>query len=351
MRIAIITPVLGKAGGIGQVVEEQAARLSQRGHEVTVFSPANLRPLLRFGHAAWIPSLNKKLAGFDIIHLHYPFFGSAGRVVSCKNLVITYHMDTLGQGIYRPIFRAYQKFCMPRIIRSADRVLVSSMDYAKHGDLAPLLDELKDRITELPFGVDTTRFHPAPSSAYSRELDQTKFLFVGGLDRAHYFKGVSILLRAFARLNNTTRLRLVGSGDLLEEYKKQAKRLGIEDRVEFCGRVSADDLPACYRQADCFVLPSTDRSEAFGLVLLEAQASGCPVIASDLPGVRTVFENQKTGILVKPGDEESLYQALNWMAAYPNNRKEMGQAACVRMKEKYHWDTIIDQLDAIYQSL
>lgn len=370
MKIAIVTPVLGSAGGMGRVAEEQANRLAARGHEVTVFCPStNLKPRLRYGHGAWVPDLANQLSGFEIVHLHYPFLGGVGAVVrgtkalrqkgNKVKLIVTYHMDLIGRGIFRPIFRAYQKFTLPIIIKAADQVLVSSLDYAENGDLKPFVTKAKNKFIELPFGVDTDRFAPRePDAALLAEWgikpEESVILFVGGLNSAHYFKGASVLLRAFAELKKeagSLRLVLVGAGDLVASYKKMAANLKISDQVIFASSVSPENLPRYYNLADVFVLPSTDRSEAFGLVLLEAQASGVPVIATDLAGMRTVFEDEKTGLVVPVNDSITLARALAWIFAHPDEHAAMRVSARARVMEKYRWDLIIDRLEAIYQGV
>ncbi len=421
MKIGFITPVLAQAGGIGRVAEEYAMRLAARGHEVTVFTPAKkdlaaelidrpqylfrcfhrseeifntpeqrnhhcettrffrchwLRPQGRWGFGAWVPSLVSRLEGFEIAHLHYPFLGGAETVAwwrrsSKTPLVLTYHMDLVGRGLWHLPFRCYQRWLMPWIVRSADQVLVSSMDYAKQGDLGRLalgFSSLGDRLVELPFGVDLNRFQPwwrdQPSAWGSRDttLDHLfkfpsgvfVFIFVGGLDQAHYFKGLMVLLRAFARCFRNhlkARLLIVGQGEKRQFYEESARRLGLGAAVHFTGAVDEASLPVYYHQAHCLVLPSIDRSEAFGLVLLEAQAAGLPVIASALPGVRTLIEEAKTGFLVEPNNEPALVRAMEQMIDQGENRKLMAAFAYQRIQDKYEWEPLIERLESIYRGL
>lgn len=376
MRIAMITPVLGNAGGMGRVAEEYATRLAARGHEITLISPhprsgggekegvVFIRPIFRYGHGAWIPQLANRLRGFDVVHLHYPFLGGTNAVLcgikklkhenSKTRFVVSYHMDLVGSGIFRPFFRAYQKYVLPKLVRVADAIMVSSLDYAYEGDLEQFVPALGPRLIEIPFGVDISHFSPSQGEGErKRGWDEITFLFVGKLDRAHYFKGVPILLRAFAEVHRrhpSTRLNLVGSGDLMEIYRAQARSLGIERAVVFCGSVSPERLPELYQNTDCFVLPSVDRSEAFGLVLLEAQSCGVPVVASALPGVRTTLEPEKTGLLVEPRSLASLVEALEWMVTHPEERRAMGRAARTRIEAHYQWNKIIELLETIYKS-
>jgi glycosyltransferase involved in cell wall biosynthesis len=175
-------------------------------------------------------------------------------------------------------------------------------------------------------------------------------LFVGALDRAHYFKGMPILLAALARLQQDPHVRLlvVGDGDLRPAYQRQAQTLGVGDRVVFCGRVSDRELPAHYRLADLLVLPSTTMGEAFGLVLLEAMASGKPVIASNLPGVRSVVSDGVDGLLFKPGDVRDLAERIDTLLADPQRRQRMGERGRVKVEEKYAWPRVIPRLVKTY---
>ncbi|MDP2918102.1 MAG: glycosyltransferase family 4 protein, partial [bacterium] len=178
MRIAIVTAVLGRAGGMGRVAEEYANRLALRGHEVTVFSPALQAPkngsiekqnssscvirflnsYIRYGHAAWVPELSKLLNDFEVVHLQYPFIGAAGAIIKwrkknpTRKLVITYHMDLIGRGFFRPFFYFYGKLTTSRVLRLADKIIVSSFDYADHSDFAKIFKGVRQKTAEIPFG-------------------------------------------------------------------------------------------------------------------------------------------------------------------------------------------------------
>jgi rhamnosyl/mannosyltransferase len=122
----------------------------------------------------------------------------------------------------------------------------------------------------------------------------------------------------------------------------------LAGRVHFAGNVSDEDLPRYYRLADVHVLPSTGRTEAFGLVVLEAAASGVPTIASALPGVRTVVRDGETGIHVVPADAGSLRGALTTLFDRPDLRRRLGRAARARAVADFAWDPLIDRLENTY---
>jgi len=144
---------------------------------------------------------------------------------------------------------------------------------------------------------------------------------------------------------------LLGDGDLRSSFESLAASLGISARVHFLGSVKNEELPGVYRAADLHVLPSTEVAEAFGLVTLEAAASGLPSIVSDLPGVRHVIEDGVTGAVVFVGDIESLQEALSGFISNKAKCQEFGQNARKRVESKYTWDKHIDRLLDLYTKI
>jgi glycosyltransferase involved in cell wall biosynthesis len=138
---------------------------------------------------------------------------------------------------------------------------------------------------------------------------------------------------------------------LRPSYERLAVSLGLQDRVRFVGRLNDVDVPLFYRSLDLCVFPSTSSAEAFGLVALEAQGCGIPVIASDLPGVRTVIQDGKTGLLVKPNDKRALAQAIDEILRDPDRRRLMGERARQNVLERFTWSKHMEGLMGVYESL
>ena len=171
------------------------------------------------------------------------------------------------------------------------------------------------------------------------------------MDQAHYFKGVSTLLKAIQQLPDVHAI-LVGDGDLRSNYQQQAADLRLESRVTFTGRVASDQLPFLYRAANMVVLPSDTCGEAFGMVLLEAMSSGRPVIASNLPGVRSVVSDGDDGYLTPPDNVHSLTKTIKRIADMtPSQREAMGQAGRRKVEVKYSWERIGDRLEQMYSDV
>jgi glycosyltransferase involved in cell wall biosynthesis len=276
---------------------------------------------------------NSKKSNFDIVHLHYPCYGNAlmvslARVFGAKKpLVVSYHMDTVGRGLRRPVFWLHRKFFAPRFLRQASVIAVASRDYAEHSLLAKY-PELMSKVVEINFGVDTARFSPKTPFLPGgiKGVDKKNILFVAALDEQHYFKGLHVLLEAMVKVPDA-KLTVVGDGNLKENYIRKAKELNISDRVVFAGRVSDEELPKYYQDADVFCSASIDRSEAYGIVLMEAAASGLPALATNIAGVRSVVEDGETGLLVPPNDPAALAEALRDMLSDAALLAKMGQSA------------------------
>ena len=370
MRVAHIAPVFPPyRGGMGTVAFHQARALAAAGAQVSVFTPRDRAPrespdgvelvelpaLAARGNAACLPQVLWRLGGFDIVHLHYPFFGTAEllaarRLFGGPRLVLQYQMDVVGVHWKARVFHWHRRLLLPAILRAADAIVTTSHDYAASSFLAPALPALEGKLVAIPGGVDLAAFAPAGERPALRARlglpDQPTVFFLARLDRAHYFKGLHVLIEAMTYIPEAT-LVVGGDGEWRSDYEAQARaRLG--ERVRFVGDVADPALPDYYRAADVLALPSIDRTEAFGLVLLEALACGTPVVASRLPGVRTLVDDGRTGFLVDPGDPIDLAARL---AQCLREHDALAPNAVAFARARYGWEAIASQLLALYQRL
>jgi glycosyltransferase involved in cell wall biosynthesis len=384
MRIAIITSTFPPyRGGMGRVAETDARQQAALGHDVTVLTPERraeadaaasglpyrvkaLPVWLRLpnvSNGVFVPTAAGALGRYDLVVLHYPFYGAAEPIWVARllgrrgKLMIYYHMDVLGAGWLRPFIAVHSRHVMPQILRHADLVAVTTEDYARHGNLAPVMAARPRLFRELRLCVDVDRFTPGPRDAglmarYGLAEGDRVVVILGGLDRAHYFKGLDNLLLAMTSPGLAgAKLLIIGSGDLRSEYEDQAKRLGLGGRVTFTGGVADGDLPAHLRLGSVFAFPSVDKSEAFGLAALEAMACGVPVVASDLAGVRTIVREGETGRRVPVGSASALGMALSEVLADEPHRRAMGEAARAMTVREYSetarleaWRATLDEL-------
>lgn len=348
------------AGGIGTSARQISELLAEQ-HEVTNFHPNNTKPWLRYGHGAFLPQLLWQLRHYDYIYLHYPFFGAAEIIYLFKlfcrkpKLILHYHMDVKSRSLAAWILSWPDAIIRDSLLKRADLIVSASLDYIQSSKIKKYYSQHPEKFREIAFGLDLNRFQPKnlnrPANnkivAKTQEIikyinekfikkNRLDILFVGGLDRAHYFKGLPILLDALRGLSSVPwRLTIVGEGDLREHYERQAMENGISDQIDFVGKLSEAELIRSYQNTDLLVLPSINNNEAFGIVLIEALACGAPVIASDLPGVRRVFTNYQEGLLIEPNNPDDLRKKLEFIANHPDQHRAMALAARHLAEKKY----------------
>lgn len=343
---------------MGYVCYHNSLELARRGHDVTVFTldhgtsgtdprefrVVRLRTPLLSGDGGVVPHLFHNLKGFDAVHLHYPFYGG-GEYVALASRVrgtgyfVTYHMDVYGNTLFRrAAIAAYEPVAGRWILRGAARIGAVSLPHLRSTRVAELLDW--NRVVEVPNGVDTERFCPGrkdPALVGRYRLEgKTVVLFVGNLQP---FKRLDLLIEAVAGIGDPSIVLLVVGGGYGEpEYRAQTRRLGVENQVIFAGPKSPyTDLPDHYRLGDMLVLPST-HSESFGLVVLEAMASGIPAIVSSLPGPSSLVEDGADGFVADSGDVEDLKRKILMLAGDAEGRRRMGDRAREKAAGRYGWD-------------
>jgi phosphatidyl-myo-inositol alpha-mannosyltransferase len=358
LRIGIVSQAyLPTLGGVTEHVDATAKGLRRRGHDVTVVTsgiPGRPRfepGTVRVGHNIVLPyngaqndmtvgfDLPERLGAlfeerrFDVIHVHCPVAPVLPLLtlrLARVPVVGTFHSVSsdlpyrLFGGLLRPLYR-----------RIDHRLAVSTVarDYIQRHFPGP--------VEVLPNGVDLDRFR----TRALRGDGVPTILFVGRLDPR---KGLPDLIDACARLDVPFRLVVVGDGPLRARMERKARR-ALDGRVEFTGRIEQDQLPGYYAASDVFCTPARS-GESFGLVLLEAMATGVPIVATSLPGYRTVLTPEREGILVEPRDSDAMALALRRLLLDPKLRARMG-AHGVETARCYGWDGIVERLEQVYASL
>lgn len=357
-------------GGIERVVQQLAEGLTEETEMTVLVSAENksyqeecmngakvirLPRHIRFGSMPISFGLFGKLRRLakqqDVIHLHMPFpMGDLACLLSGYKgkVVIWWHSDVVRQKklmlLYKPL--------MLQMLKRADAIIVATQG---HIDGSAYLKPFQEKCRIIPFGVEQSIEEAADRYMTEQEALQktgekplVRFLFVG---RYAYYKGCDVLLEAFTQVKNAE-LVMAGSGGREEELKQKAESLGIAERTVFTGRVSEEELCRHYASCDVFVLPSTARSEAFGLVQIEAMAFGKPVINTNLPsGVPYVSIHKETGLTVEPGNVLKLAKAMQWMADHEEERLLMGKKARERMKAEYRLESMTARTLELYRDI
>ena len=270
-----------------------------------------------------------------VLHEPNPVAGCSVFLQRPSRLIVWHHSDVLRPAWAPPTYGRLQR----ALYRRADCVIVSSLALAA---ASPLVGAAR-QIRVIPFGIDLNRFQQ-PSAASLRRAAELRacvvppvLLFVG---RLVYYKGVDVLIDALPQCAGT--LVVVGDGPLEAQLRRRALDRGVADRVRFVGHVADDDLPGYYRAADVFVLPSVAYTETFGVVQVEAMASGLPVVSTRLStGVPWVNQDGVTGFTVEPGDADALATAIRRLTDDPIERARLGRGASARARSQFSRERMI----------
>lgn len=363
LRIAVVTQAYHPTvGGVTQHVDGTAAALRARGHRVTVITSRHPgtngaeQDVFRLGRNFTIlyngadnnitlgvgleGVLKRHLdrEGYDVVHVHCPLSPSLPMLAiraARQPVVGTFHSVSESHAA----FRIFRPILLPYFERLAHVIAVSE------AARADVLRNFSRPISVVPNGVDLARFRPGVPPVARLAGGPPNILFVGRFDPR---KGLPELVQACERLvarGIEFRLVLVGDGRLKSFLERRA-RGALRGRIVFEGQVPHERLPQYYATADLFCSPARG-SESFGLVLLEAMALGVPVVASDIPGYRTVVTHGSEGLLVPPRDPAALAEALAALLADPARRARMG-ASGVRTAARFGWDRVAADLERIY---
>ncbi|MGH7730627.1 MAG: glycosyltransferase family 4 protein [Candidatus Eiseniibacteriota bacterium] len=368
MRVGIVTQsYYPRYGGVTEHVHHTALELRRRGHDVTIITgrfrdrretePATavehvgtnvLVPFnqafvdLTIGFGLRRRMRRRLRAGaFDLLHIHNPNTPTlpllAIEEARCAT-VGTFH-STGGRSFLQDTFREW----LGRSVARLDtRIAVSRTAEASARLYYP------GEYTIIPNGVDVDRFRPdvAPFETW-RDEGHVNLLFVGRLDPR---KGLHLLLAAMpevcARTRGRARLLIVGNSVLRPGLEARVPA-AVRDRVRFLGHVPSADLPRWYATGDIFVSPASG-NESFGIVLLEAMAAGRPVVATDIPGYRSVIQQGENAEAFPPGDVASLARALVRLIEDPARRAELARRGRARAME-FAWPRVTDRIEAVYR--
>ena len=363
-------------GGAETHVYNLAKQLKKRGHEITIIcgdAPLQagteidngikvhrLRIVGRMYGTPVIPKLPLELASQDsqIIHANFPsplnaYFVSVASRLRSIPAVLTWHNDLPPvTSTARVLVLAHDRLVLPLYLPQFRYIVATSEIYSQ---TSAILSNQRNRVVVIPNGVDTERFSPRiQGDGVRARLSLRKssvVLFVGALTRWHRYKGLDTLMRSIALLKSTLsqlKLVVVGGGELATEYLQLARQLGICDRVVFAGNVHDDELPAYYACSDVLVLPSKDRSEGFGLTILEANATGKPAIGTKVGGIPDAIRDGYNGLLVPPNDAKALADAICKVVTNDSLLKQMGKNGRI-FAEQHDWSTIAERTENLYK--
>ena len=364
LKIAMVSPYdFTWPGGVTAHVSQLGHELSRMGHQVQVLAPhspsrscTDSTPFVPLGRSVPVPSggsiarvslswwLCRKIRSlleqesYDIIHLHEP-------LAPILPLCVLEFSNAVNIGT----FHAY---CDHPHLYRLSQPLIKRWHGRLHGSIAvsPAARQYVHNFFPsdyqiIPNGIDFDHFAKNAPPWPQYQDGKTNILFVGRLEKR---KGLKYLLDAFSRLQweiPNTRLLVVGPGDLDRESHCILSARNPQD-VVFTGRVSYQDLARYYATADIFCSPATG-SESFGIVLLEAMASGTPVVASDIEGYKGLVTHGRQGLLFPKQNPQALADTLGYLVNNPDLRARMGTIG-QQSANNYRWDTVAQRVEDYY---
>lgn len=365
-------------GGTEIAAYNLAVKMSDRKNEVNVFTTSiDSKDLIenvhgmniyRYGTSFKVASANVALKllykplkhDLDIVHSHSPIpYSDIPAMLYSRNnkvpFVLTYQFDAqenIGGFIRNLGVTSYNHLLLNKVLDHADVIIATTSAYLKS---SPFIKNHKDKAIIIPNGIDLDEFNLIYSKDECREKlnlspEKKIILFFGSLVK---YKGPDVLLKAFSIVLKEVpdaELIFAGRGEMKDNLLKLANELNIKDYVKFIGFVDENKKPLYYKAADIFCLPSTNMGESFGIVNLEAMASGVPVISSNLGGIPDIIKDGENGLLVDPGDFKSLANSIIYLLQNEDIKNEMG-ANGKRKSREYSWDKIAVKTEEVYKSL
>jgi glycosyltransferase involved in cell wall biosynthesis len=300
-----------------------------------------------------VPWLFRRQKSQDVIHVHLPnpMANLALWITRPKaKVALHWHSDIVKQKRLLKVYEPLQSWLLKR----ADAIFATSMRYAESSPwLQPHMDKVRiaPSCVEDPWGHTTAEQRAQDAAAIRARLPGKRIVFA--LGRMTYYKGFDVLIEAARLLADDTVVLIGGDGELLPSLRDQVRESGLEDRVHLLGRVTDADLPGYFEAADLFCLPSIVRSEAFGLVMVEAMAYGKPVVATNIEGSGVPWVNLHgvTGLNATPSDPVSLAACIRQVLEQPDQAQAFGRAGRQRFEEHFTLDRMIDAIEGAFQRI
>ena len=282
----------------------------------------------------------------DLVHVHLPNPAGILAVMASGyrgRIVATWHSDVVRQRRLARLFAPIQR----RFLRNCKAIIATSPNYVESStDLAAF----KARCRVIPYGIGISDFRHPDFEAVEAIHHKYAGLLVLAVGRLVYYKGLEYLISAMAGINAT--LLVVGDGPLRLSLERQANDLGVSDRIKFLGEMQPSEIVPYYQACDVFALPSVARSEAFGIVQLEAMACGKPVVNTKLAsGVPFASLDGVTGITVDPGNAPMLEHAINRLLQDVDLRARLGRAALDRVRQEFTVEAMVSRTRDLYEEL
>ena len=272
-------------------------------------------------------------------HISYLMANPVGR------LIVMWHSDIVRQ---KRLSKLYDRYLL-RLLDRADCIVATSQNYIES---SPYLKKFADKCIVVPLGIRTQKFEKTPEvrakvNQIKQKYGERLILFVG---RFTYYKGLENLLEAAKKIDGT--ILLIGDGPLRERIANIIRENNLENKVFLEHHVCNRELVSFYHACDVFVLPSNQRSEAFGVVQLEAMFCEKPTVSTDLrTGVPWVNQHGETGLVVPVNNVQKLTNAINYLLENKEERRYLGKNAKCRVLENFTIEIVTKKMAAVYEQV
>lgn len=284
---------------------------------------------------------------YDVIHVHHPD-PMACLALYCSGykgkVVLHWHSDIQKQKVLLRFYRPLQNW----LIRRADRIVGTSPVYLSE---SPFLNKVQDKTVCLPIGIDPVCPEKERVAQIRKRYEGKKIVF--SLGRLVHYKGFRFLIEAARYLDNSYVVLIGGTGVLKDELQAEINEMGLQDRVKLLGRVSDEELPAFYGACKLFCLSSVQKTEAFGIVQIEAMSCGKPVVATRIPhsGVAWVNKHGVSGLNVEPENARQLAEAIRSLTGEEEVYRKYARGARLRYEELFTKERMIEKCVKIYKEV
>lgn len=301
----------------------------------TTISPSMVSVLRRVAHV------------YDVIHVHHPdpMGALALRMSGYKGkVVLHWHSDILKQKQLLRLYSPLQSWLIDR----ADAIVGTTPDYVRQ---SPWLRKVQEKCRVVPIGIHPMQADPVGAERIRARWPGKKIvLFLG---RLIGYKGLEYLVKTAGLLPDGYVVAIGGDGELHDELTRLIKARGLEEKVVLLGMVPQEELAAWYTAASVFCLPSIMKTEAFGIVQIEAMSVGTPVVATRIPGSGTAWVNEHgvSGLNAEIKNPESLAEAILGVTRNDAARTAFGAGAKERFESLFHIDHMIRNIMGIYEEL
>ena len=292
--------------------------------------------------------LRKLARDADVLHFHFPNPTAEISYLMAglnRRVIVTYHSDIVRQARLGKIYSPFMKCFLDK----AETIIATSPEYVRS---SKVLSQYRSKCRVIPLGIELSRFASENTDAsriaeLRHQYNRPIILFIG---RFRYYKGLHVLIEAMTEIDAV--LLIIGTGPLEKELREQSAAADLDKRVIFLGELPDRDLVTYLHACDLFVLPSILRSEAFGIVQIEAMACKKPVISTEI-GSGTSYVNQhgKTGLVVPPFDAHKMAAAVNMMLERPDMRESFGKAGYERVRSCFSSEKMVDRIVSVYQDI